>query len=193
MGGNGYVTNPEFYQDIRKFGWHNFDHIILEQGLTVKEAEEREKYYIQKYDSVNNGYNRSTGGSGFTGCRHSESTKKAHGEKMKGANNPNYKGANCTEEWRRRQSEAQKGKTLSSEHKKKIGDGVRGKIHHTEEFKDALRKRSSKEIMRSDGVVYSSCTEAAKAMGVTESAIAHSIKRKSRSAGYYWSYTEMNA
>ena len=187
------MSNPEFYQDIRKFGWNNFDHIILERGLTIKEAEEREKFYIQQYDSVNNGYNRSTGGSGYTGCRHSEDSKKELSEKMKGSNNPNYRGANCTEVWRRRQSEAKKGKSLSLEHKKKIGDGVRGKIHHTEEFKDALRKRFSKKIMRSDGAIYSSCTEAAKAMGVTESAIAHSIKRKTRSAGYYWSYTEIKA
>lgn len=191
--GEGYRTNPEFYKDIQAFGWDNFDHIILENDLTLKEAEEKEIEYIRMFDSVERGQNRNYGGSGFAGCRHSEETKAIQRMKLVGANNPNYQGKNCTDEWRRRQSESHKGKTLSPEHRKRISDGVRGKIHHDDIFKDDLRKRSSKKIMRSDGAVYSSCVEAGRQNGVSGSAISHSIKRQNRSAGYYWSYVEMNA
>ena len=61
--------------------------------------------------------------------------------------------------------------------------------------KDAVALKYIYEEIRPDGKKKkkNSQLKAAKAMGVTESAIAHSIKRKTRSAGYYWSYTEIKA
>ena len=58
LNGNGYRRQPKFFNAIIKYGWDNFEHIILEQNiLTEEEALKLETYYIQKYDSVNNGYN----------------------------------------------------------------------------------------------------------------------------------------
>lgn len=188
--GLGYCTNPEFYADIMKYGWENIEHIILEENLTVTEAERKEAEYIAKYDTIRNGYNRSAGGSGFAGCRHTEASKQKISKKVSGENNANYGGAKCTDAWRARQSAAQKGKRLTEETKIKIGNAVRGKISHTEEFKRALSERARRQVMRDDGTVYPSCTSAAKANGVSQSAISHSIRRNQKSAGHYWSYTE---
>ena len=56
--GKGYSKQPKFYNAILKYGWNNFEHIILEQNiLTEKEALKKESYYIKKYNSVQNGYN----------------------------------------------------------------------------------------------------------------------------------------
>lgn len=56
--GNGYRKQPKFYNAIKKYGWNNFDHIILEDNiLGEKEALKKETFYIKQYDSINNGYN----------------------------------------------------------------------------------------------------------------------------------------
>lgn len=60
--GTGYVENKIFFADIVKYGWDNFSHEILEENLTLEEAIEKEKYYIQLYNSTTEGYNISAGG-----------------------------------------------------------------------------------------------------------------------------------
>lgn len=189
--GNGYRTNPEFFSDINKYGWENFEHIILDENLSIVQAEAKESEYIKMYDTIKSGYNRNIGGSGFTGCNHTEESKRRISAAISGEKNPNYMGKCCTDEWRERQIKAHTGKKLSEEHKRKIGDGVRGKIVHTEEYKNALSKRLMKPIMRSDGVKYPSFKQAAIENGITQSALSNAIKRNNRCAGYYWTYTEI--
>lgn len=62
--GNGYKTQTAFSRAIEKYGWDNFKHEILEEGLTEKEACEKEAYYIEHvYNSfAPNGYNTREGG-----------------------------------------------------------------------------------------------------------------------------------
>ena len=62
---NGYgYSNQMFFQAIQKYGWDNFEHIILETNLTSEEANEKEKYYIKLYNTTNSqyGYNCTEGG-----------------------------------------------------------------------------------------------------------------------------------
>ena len=63
-GNNGfrYKKQQKFYRAIQKYGWDNFEHIILYEHLTAEEAGEIEKQLIEKYDSYNNGYNADLGG-----------------------------------------------------------------------------------------------------------------------------------
>ncbi len=61
VNGKGYIKQ-DFYKAILKYGWDNFEHIILEENLTQDEANEKEKYYIAKYDSYYHGYNENEGG-----------------------------------------------------------------------------------------------------------------------------------
>ena len=60
--GRGYEQNDVFFSDILKYGWENFSHEIIEEGLNRAEAMTKEIEYIQKYDSINQGYNKSKGG-----------------------------------------------------------------------------------------------------------------------------------
>lgn len=59
-------TSNKFHNAIRKYGYDIFEWSILEESETwdYDTLDEREKYYIELYDSVNNGYNTLYGGQG---------------------------------------------------------------------------------------------------------------------------------
>ena len=59
---SAYDNCSKFYNAIQKYGWENFEHIILEEGLTLEEANLKETYYIRQYNSVEEGYNLNYGG-----------------------------------------------------------------------------------------------------------------------------------
>ena len=58
-----YKCNSKLHRAILKYGEEHFYSLILEE-CSEEESGEREKYYIQLYDSVKNGYNISYGGEG---------------------------------------------------------------------------------------------------------------------------------
>lgn len=62
--GSGYKDNVYFWRAIQKYGWNNFSHELIRDGLTREDAEALEIEYIGKYDSTNRdkGYNRAPGG-----------------------------------------------------------------------------------------------------------------------------------
>lgn len=68
---NGFGYQPGLYirNAIDKYGWDNFEHIILCNNLTREQALDLERKYIEEYDSVNQecGYNVTLGGEGATG------------------------------------------------------------------------------------------------------------------------------
>ena len=57
--GFGYARNYEMFYDIVKYGWDNIKHEVLYTELTEEEASKIEKELIIKYNSLENGYNRS--------------------------------------------------------------------------------------------------------------------------------------
>lgn len=65
--GKGYKTCTYFYNAILKYGWDNFEHIILEQSenWTQDELNNKEKEYIDLYKANDStyGYNITDGGS----------------------------------------------------------------------------------------------------------------------------------
>lgn len=61
--GAGYDKQTKFGKAIQKYGWDNFTHEIIEDGIsTLEEAREREKHWISVYDTFKNGYNSTLGG-----------------------------------------------------------------------------------------------------------------------------------
>ena len=58
-----YENSFKFYNALIKYGWNNFDHIILKENLSLEEANFWESYYINYYNSIENGYNIKSGGS----------------------------------------------------------------------------------------------------------------------------------
>lgn len=97
--GKGYMDCEIMWKAICKYGWNNFEHIILKENLTMEEANFYEKYYIKKFNTTNKkfGYNIRSGGKNeplkestklklkqyktFLGKHHTEETKKAISEK----------------------------------------------------------------------------------------------------------------
>ena len=68
--GERYKTSPYFYNSIQKYGWDNFEHIVLHQNIIEKEAKNLERYYIKKWKTniKEYGYNCTEGGDGVLGC-----------------------------------------------------------------------------------------------------------------------------
>ena len=87
--GKGYQSSSHFWKAIQKYGWDNFEHLILETNLTKEQANQKEKYYIELYQSTNPnfGYNLREGGlDGFIPCKAaiaSQQRKGTYGKKVK--------------------------------------------------------------------------------------------------------------
>lgn len=67
-GGCGYKANNHFANAIKKYGWENFEHIILCAGLNKEDACSMEKEMIAMYRSNDPkyGYNLTDGGEHYT-------------------------------------------------------------------------------------------------------------------------------
>ncbi|QIW89883.1 homing endonuclease [Bacillus phage Izhevsk] len=108
-------SNTYFHKAIRKYGWENFKWEVIDETETDEELNEKESYWIEKYNSniQTVGYNMSNGG---------------EGNALIGELNPMY-GKSHSDETKRKMSEKMKGKTHSSEAKKKIGEAKQGENH----------------------------------------------------------------
>lgn len=126
--GKGYKTQV-FGRAINKYGWNNIKHIIIDEDLNKEEAIKKEIELIEKYDTTNNehGYNMTEGGEGSTGFLHTEKSKmkirKARAKQVM------PKGRKLSEEAKRKIGDANKGntcywkgKTLSIETREKISE-----------------------------------------------------------------------
>ena len=60
--GKGYTNNKLLYEDIMKYGWCNFSSKVLATTSNRDDAGILEHYYINKYDTIRNGYNLHEGG-----------------------------------------------------------------------------------------------------------------------------------
>jgi group I intron endonuclease len=117
-GGAAYKNNRHFYSAIQKYGWDNFEHEILEEGLSYEDACRLEIELIHKHQSTNpeKGYNRSPGGDKTTlGYKFSDEAREHISQALKGKR----KGIRHTPEHCRRISEALKGHTVSDEVREK--------------------------------------------------------------------------
>lgn len=150
--GRGYRCNSHFWRAIQKYGWENFQHIILLNTLSKEVACECEKYLIAKYDTRNPdfGYNYSVGGDKTAlGNKLSDETKekirqfqlgRAKSESTRKKLSDAHKGrihGPMSEYHKLKISIANSGKILSDEQKQKISQSKKGKSF-TEEHKRKL-------------------------------------------------------
>lgn len=179
--GEGYKHQP-FYEAIQKYGWNNFEHIILEQGLTKEQATRRERFYIKCFNSFKNGYNFSEGGeSGFDGGHHSEETKKNISENMKKFIKENDK---------------DRGKRLYQILRSDPTINEKRIEHINNIFKpgsEAAKKRTEKNKKRVKCVelnkFFNSVKEAADFAQISDTGISHCLHGKQKTAGgYHWIY-----
>jgi len=160
-------SNYHFHNAIRKYGFKVFKWEIIKKGIKNKnELDRLEIEYIKKFNSIEKGYNVSTGGEGGDtltnhpnrkeilkkmsdkqkGRKMKKSTKKKWYKKMyidnlnrfKGKNNPMY------------------GKKLSDDRKKQISEQHKGKPsgmlgrHHSEKTKKKISKKLKGRKLKSN-------------------------------------------
>lgn len=133
--GLGYNTQPYFWRAIQKYGWENFLHEILFEGLSEDDAKEKEIELISFYQSwhPNFGYNVSLGGSGSYGYHLTEEMKRQIGERSRRL---------WTDEiYRKRIIESMTGRPVSEDTKAKLSKRMAD--FYSSEKGDVLRKEQS--------------------------------------------------
>ena len=135
--GNGEVYPPKDKSRI----------IFLKQNLTEEQAFKHEIYMIAVFGRKNKGtgilHNKTDGGEGSSGYKHTPKAKKNMSVKRSGKKHPNY-GKTHSDETKKKMSEAKKGFTHSEETKKKIGMTSTGR-RHTEKTKEIISKKTQGE------------------------------------------------
>lgn len=179
-GSNGchYKKSPLFYNAIKKYGWDNFTHEILFVNLSRKEAVDKEKELINKFNSNdrNFGYNLTKGGDGLNGYIPSEETRRKmsiinsgknnyfYGKRFYGEDNPYY------------------GKTHSEQTRKLISQN-----HADVSGKNNPRAKSVYCIEL--GLLFDTITEASNKLNVNSQCIGNCCNNKQKTAGgYHWRY-----
>ena len=146
-----------------KYGEDNFETEILLICNENDDLNEKEKEYIEKYDSYRNGYNLTMGGKGDSGLIVTDEFRAKMSKLVRGEKNPNY-----GNKW------AQEMKNHLSE---KFSDGSR---------KGENNKRAKKIIRVEDCRVYEYIDKAAKEIGLKNGAsITRCLNNRSFIAGGY--------
>ena len=136
--------NFKLSRAIRKYGKENFIIEPIDVAYNRDELNEKEVYYIKKYNSLEDGYNMTIGGEGGnTYIDKSDEEMKAISEKIYAAlrkNNGNrgqligpkngMYGKHHTPEVKERMRRALKGKKFSKEHNRKISEYYKGRKKH---------------------------------------------------------------
>lgn len=190
-GSNGvnYKTSPHFYSAIQKYGWDNFEHNILYDGLTKEEACNKEIELIQKYNTMDSeyGYNQTTGGECF---ELSEDARIKKSKSMIG--NKNSLGKPCSVEKANKIRDAQIGKKLSEEHKKKLSNSAKNRhVKCSDEKKEILRNshpRMKKVYCVETDTVYKSVQECGRQLCIDASFVSYACRNNKPAHGFNLNY-----
>lgn len=178
--GKSYQNNVYFSRAVKKYGWDNIEHIILENELDKETAEQKEKDLIAQWKSndIEHGYNITSGGECIG--KHSDRTKRQISEKAK----ERYKNP----EYRKRISEAHKGISPSNKGTHMTEEQKR-KISLAKQGCDGHGKKSV--ICIETGAIYESVTQAASMTSARASKIVETCKHhRLTSGGYHWKYAD---
>lgn len=210
--GANYDYNTHFINAIKKYGWNNFTHEILYEGISREEALEREKELIKQYDSSNRhkGYNVSPGGHA-PGKETASKIKEAR--ERKGISEKESK--RMKQRWadptlRENTIKNMRGKKRSDESKERYRQATlrRGSPspESIEKMRATLRTKTGEKSIRKRPVLqiapvtleivgrYWTAREAAAAVGTGMNYIATVCRKKGNetkaSHGYFWCYED---
>ena len=187
--GCNYKSSPHFYSAILKYGWDNFEHNILFIGLSKEQACLKEQELIKNFNSMNReyGYNSTSGGDIFI---MNEETKQKISQAMMG--NQNGLGHPCSEEKKKKISEAQKGRKFTEEHKQKLSEAAKNRhIPCSEEKKQTLKEKSHKKPVYCEELdkIFESVQECGRQLGIPATNITKLCKGRGKTLkGYHLRY-----
>lgn len=189
-GGNNYSGSPRFFSAIQKYGWDNFKHEVIESNLSREDACNLEKELIKNLKTQESefGYNISEGGDA---PKLSESSKELISLKLRG--NKNGLNKECSEEKRKKISDALKGRKFSETRKQNLSRAKKGKSHKPlskeSRLKIAEKHKKSKVYCKELDKVFSSIHECARETGAIATNICKCCKGKIKSTcGMHFSY-----
>lgn len=110
----------KLWNNCQKYNWNPIDYVYIIETCLIDELDDREIYWIDKYDSYLNGLNCNLGGKTRKGFKHSEETK----EKLRG-----YK---HTDESKEKIRLVNIGRIVSEETKEKLRLSNTGRKHSEE-------------------------------------------------------------
>lgn len=195
--------NTYFHAAIRKYGSNNFDWEILHDNITnMNDLKKLEMFYIELYDTFNNGYNLTKGGEGTVGWNHSEETKKkisiahfgkilseSHIQKLRIINT----GKNNSMYGKRKEETGMYGKKHTEKSKIKMAKSQIGN-YHTEKTKKKISETKKGTFTGKDSPLakaviinnkyFNTVNEAAKFIDVNRHTISRRIKRQK--PGYHY-------
>lgn len=182
--GSHYFDCPKFGKAIKKYGWDNFEHVILFDNLTKEDACLIEIKLIKEYKSNHRdfGYNIKLGGElGMLGIKHSEETRAKRSKALTGITR--------TEIWKKRISDANTGKKRNTPSWNK---GLKmGKILSDEHYKMLSEKREIPVIRYDKNGCYideyKSATFAQNSLNIKHISSCCNGNRKS-AGGYIWKF-----
>ncbi len=182
--GCGYAEHLPIGRAIRRYGWDNFEHIVIFNNLSERDAKMLEKLYIAMYEtqSEDYGYNITCGGDGVSGFRHNDTSRQKMSAAKRGENHPNW-GKHLSVETRKKISEAhigrtnpKKGTSIPESHKRHISEA---------------KYKSVAAYDDNDNLVFTfpSARHAAEALGVNFRNISLAIHGKRKHCGgYKWKF-----
>lgn len=195
--GKGY-NNQYFKRAIQKYGFDNFEHIILCENLNRSEAEKKEIEYISYYKSNERefGYNISKGGMVNNGVPCKKETKEKISQANKGIKNGMF-GKHHKKEEIEKISKASKRMWNNEEHKQKMSNRMKGNPYR---FKKGnipwnknkhitICKNMKKVICIETNEIFNSIAEAERLKKTNNISACCSGKRKSTN-GLHWRYYE---
>ena len=174
--GKRYKEGTHFRNAVDKYGWDNFEHEIIKDGLTKEEASYWEQYYISFYNSSDRqyGYNMSFGGEHGGHPQTEEARKKI----SKNGYHQGMKGKRHSDETKRKMSESRNGRKFSDESKEKLRIA-------------ALNNVGRLFLCVELNQIFDNLNEANKITACSKSAIVRCCQDKqSQSKGYHWKYVD---
>ena len=187
--GEGYKSSPHVYSAIQKDGCDNFEHNILFTELTKEEACLKEQELIKQFDSMNreHGYNSTSGGDVFS---MNKETKQKISQAMMG--NKNGLEHPCSEEKKKKISEAQKGREFTTEHKQKLSEAAKNRhVPCSEDKKQILKEKSHKKPVYCEELdkVFESVQECGRQLGIPATNISKLCNGRGKTLkGYHLRY-----
>ena len=189
--GAGYKDHVYFWKAIQKYGWDNFKHEILFDGLTKDKAEQKEVELIAYYNSndIVFGYNMSVGGeSGSKGYKYTDEQRRHMSEIHKGEKNGMY-GKRHTEETIEKERVTHLRENLSDDTIYKMSIAKKGKKRDRQAVEKQIETISNKVICIETSIVYNGAKEAGRLNNIDPSCISKVCRGERKTAGgFHWQY-----